>query len=421
MAYLAALASRYAALAIQFGIVLLVTRTLPQDEAGRYFLSFGIVATLFCLAGGGLPDGLVKTLGEDIAAGRRGAVRRTIHRAGRVTLATGAALVTLAATLAIALGLDATQVGLTALWGLCSGLLFFVAQILVALRHAGAGSFFFYGATNAALLITSLPYLALAARPTLTGLLLATAMASALALALALVTLGRRLRPYPAQAPGHLLPAFRAGLPMAAARVLQAMLYWIPVWVAGARLGAAEASVLATAGRLLIAVSALIAALRFSVRPAVVAAAAAGDWPEIKRTGRNLSLLATLATLAAMAGLLGFGQPVLTALFGPEYAGTWALLLILLVGALAEAVGGPVDEILKMTGHAPAVLLGLIVAAGVETALALAFAGQGLAALAWGQSLAFCGLYAFQIHYLRRVSGVLILPGRALFAGRADG
>lgn len=408
--YLIAIGSRYGALATQFILVLLVARTLPQDQAGQYFVSFGLVATVFCLAGAGIPDGLVKTVGEDIASGRVGRIRDAILRGGLISMVTALLGCGFGSIAFLMTGSDSEYVLLTATWCFLYGLVFFAAQGLVALRAAGLGAFFFYSSTNMYLLITSVPYLLFRQDPTLTELMGCTVVAATLSLITALVFLKRTLALYTGRERADLMPAFRVGRVIALSRMLQAMIYWIPVWVAGALLGPADASVVATAGRLLVAVTAVVAALRFSVRPVIIAAAAEGDWLSIERIGRRIALFTTTLTLLAMLLMYLIGKPILLFLFGAEYLSAWGVLVVLLFGALGEAFGGPVDEVLKMTGHGSAVFLGLVVTVTLETALAIALSSHGILAIAAAQAAAFCVMYGYQILYLRQKRGILIMP-----------
>jgi O-antigen/teichoic acid export membrane protein len=291
-------------------------------------------------------------------------------------------------------------------------MVFFAAQSLVALRLAGLGAFFFYSSTNIYLMFTAVPYLLFWPDPHINGLILCTITAASLSFITASIFLIRALSPYREHEKAKLGPTFRTGSIIAISRMLQAMIYWIPVWICGALLGPADASVLATAGRLLVAVSAVIAALRFSVRPMIVSAAAKSDWSTIENSGRRIALFTTLLTLAAMLLMVLIGRPILLLLFGPAYSPVWGVLFILLFGALGEAFGGPVDEVLKMTGHSPAVFFGLIVTIISETVLSIALSSHGIQAIAAAQSAAFCIMYGYQVAYLRYKRKILIMPVR---------
>lgn len=410
MRYVSAIGSRYGALAVQFVIVLLVANRLPQTEAGSYFVAFGLVATLFCLVGIGLPDGLVITLGRALASGNTGIVRNALHRSLLRGIISASALFGCGAMVAILAGIDTTYSLLTGAWGLLYGMVFVVSQGLIALRAAALGSFFFYSATNLALLFTSVPYLLLSSAPSLYGLMTMTVVAAVLAIAAALTALWHQARQFAGTERAELGAATCAGAVIALSRMLQSAIYWIPVWVTTILLGSADAAVIATAGRLLIAVTAVIAALRFSVRPAIIAAEAQGDWPAIERVGRHISLATAAFTSMAMAGLWFFGQPVLFVLLGAEYAAAWGVLMVLLVGALGEAFGGPVDEVLKMTGHGRTVLHTLILTVLVEAALAACLSSQGMMAVAAAQAVAFVAMYVYLVYALSRLRGIVIMP-----------
>ncbi|MEP2718493.1 hypothetical protein [Pseudophaeobacter sp.] len=421
MSYFAAIGARYLALAVQFVLVILVTNTLSPADAGVYFATFGVVTTLFCLAGAGVPDGLVRTLGDKIAAGQKHALRRSCWVSLIFSASITAVMCVAGASILVGfggtLGADAAFVALAAGWLFVYGLMFIVAQALVALRAPALGSFFFYSAINLCILCSSVPYLTLSQRPALTTLVAITIVAASIACGAGMVALVLQMRKY---APAShdtsssrsviLLPAFRIGAPIAVSRMLQSMIYWIPVWVAAALLSAADGAVIGAAGRLLIAVTAVIAALRFSVRPTIVAAAAESDWSYIEHIGRRICLLTSSFTLVALVCLWVVGAPVLAILLGPEYGAAWAVLAILMIGALGEAFGGPVDEILKMTGAGTVVLFSLMVTVSLQAILAIALLPFGLNGVATAQALAFCALYAFQVIYLYRVRGILVMP-----------
>ena len=422
MKYIGAISARYLALAVQFILVILVTNTLAPAQAGMYFSAFGIVTTLFCLAGLGIPDGLVRSLGDQIAAGQRDSLRRSCLFSLVFGAISMGAICLAGFSSTIYLGITAGQgtsfVGLVAVWLFVYGMVFVVAQALVALQAPALGSFFFYSATNLCILCTSVPYLTFAQAPQLTTLLKITISAACIACFAGLLTLFSQIRRATStqdmllgtNTPANLSLAFSIGGPIALSRMFQSMLYWIPVWVAAATLSTADSAVIGSSGRLLIAITAAIAALRFSVRPAIVAAAAQNDWLKIERIGRRICIFTTGVTLLAIFALWSTGAAVLGILLGDEYSAAWGILLILLIGALGEAFGGPVDEVLKMTGAGLVVLFGLIVTAGLQTALAFAAVPLGLTGFAGTQAFCFCLMYAAQVAYLYRIRGILIIP-----------
>src|SRR6185437_8426820 len=95
--------------------------------------------------------------------------------------------------------------------------------------------------------------------------------------------------------------------------------------------------------------------------------AARGDWHEIERKGRAIASVASFAAFAALVGALAVGAPLIALLFGEVYRPAAAILCVLLLGTLGECFGGPVDEVLRMTGRSHIVLGLLAVFAAAAT------------------------------------------------------
>lgn len=411
MKYALSIGSRYLALIIQFILVLTITNALPQSDTGLYFATFGVITTLYALTGLGIPDGLVKMLGHDIAKSMIGTVRATVIRSMGLCALSGAGIVALGITLGMLMDLDLQFLLLAGLWYFLVSMNFVVSQALVTLRWEAAGSFFFYSAINIFILLTSVPYLLLAAEPTLNGLLAFSNAAAGGSLTFGFLILLRRLAAFPGtERAAAMGPAMSTGWIIAISRMLQSMVYWVPVWVTTIWLSTADAAVIGAAGRLLIAVSAVIAALRFSVRPTIVAAAAKDDWHAIETVGRRISLGTFIFTLCAMVVWWLLGHQILGVFFTAEYTLVWPLLMVLLVGALGEAFGGPVDEVLRMTKQGHIVLIGLLITIILETVLAVVFVPSGVVAVAWAQAAALVLMYLAMVLYLRLRCSIWVMP-----------
>jgi len=419
LSLLLAVASRYGALAVQFLIVVLVSRQLSKAEAGAYFMIFGAVTSTYCLAGLGIPDGLVKSCSEAIAHERRELVRPQVGKAAMVTLISSVAMLAGLIGVGVALRMPLAYLGAFAGWWMGYAVVFFCGQALVAIGKESLGAFLFYTATNLFMIVTTAPYLLLHAHPTLSGALVASLAAACLAAVICVASLTINLLKWPAgEVKAQVLPTARLGAMIAIARLFQAVIYWIPAWAIGAVRGPADAATVGAAGRLLIAASALIAAFRFSVRSRIVIAATKGDWEGIERMSRVIATIATSGALAALIGLFVIGDPIIALVFGHDYAAVGPVLAVLLIGAIGESFGGPVDEVLKLTGRPVAVLVGLMVAVALEAALAIWLAHYGVVAVAVAQAAAFCGMYGFQIYYLKRKTGALIVPYASIGALR---
>ena len=114
--------------------------------------------------------------------------------------------------------------------------------------------------------------------------------------------------------------------------------------------------------------------------------------------------------VAALAFVLVAGSGLFVMIFGHGYRGVAPVLAMLLVGAIGESVGGPVDEVLKYQGQARPVLIGLIVTVAGEVLLARLLAPYGAVAAAAAQAIAFGAMYTFQIALCWRRLGILIVP-----------
>lgn len=405
-------AARYVSLLVQFGIVLLISRRLSQADAGTFFLVFGAVSATAFVSGFGLPDGLVKYCAEAIALDNRSAATRLVVQTVRVTLVLNAGVAVLVAATMAATDHLWVVVELGILWWFCSAAVFCLSQCLVGLGHPHWGATIFYSATNGFLVLVLVPYLLLCSEPKLLTVLLCNVGCSLLAAISGYLLVRwhtRRERRLPG-AEQRLRHVRVLGAQVACSRLLLATLYWIPTWVVGWMLGKQDAAVMGAAGRFLVAVSAICSALKFVVRAEIAAAAAKERWQRIQHRGRIMATVCTAITLASIAIVYLAGTPVLTRLLGPEYEPTGSVLLVLLICVLAESLGGPVDEVLKITGHASSVLVVLLISVVLTLGMSVMLARYGLVVTAGVQAGVVCLSYATQLYILWRAKGILLLP-----------
>lgn len=408
MSYAITVIFRYFSMVLQFVTFVFVTRRLSVHGTGIYYEVFGLVNTTYFLAGLGISDGLVKWVSHADATGGAADVRPLVRRAG---WANGGSTI-LFATIGVLICLHKFPVSLTLLtagWWICYSAVFYGSQALVSLGSTSWGAFYFYPATSIALFATSVPYLLFAQKPTIEGTLVATligAFACGIA-ALISVAIGlKRFPPSPNSA--SLRPVLRLGIFIGAGRVLQTALYWIPVWAIGFVSGASSAGPLAIASRLAVATAAVMAAIRFTIRPAIVRNAAQDNWESIALESRQLATIASLLTLGALIGALTAGPWIIRIIFGSHYGGAAVLLAVLLIGVLGECIGGPVDEILKMTGCAEMVMCTLAGAAICEAGLVWAVARYGAIAMTAAQSAVFVSMFGFLLWKVWRRNRVYV-------------
>ncbi|WRH64339.1 MAG: hypothetical protein RSE12_08415 [Fuscovulum sp.] len=412
---------RYFAISIQFFVVVAVVRCLKIEDAAVYFSLFGVVGVFFTLSGLGLPDGLVRHLpnwlDKDVMLGRSLALQCMVATMALNSML--AALVSATALLLLDLRADLYFL-ILAIWWFGYAAVFLNGQILVALGTPGLGAFFAYSSINIGYLATLLPYLFLANAPTLIGALSIAAAGSSLAViasfVVVLVRLGRPLtqdlttsKVTPASCENAIL-IVTTGLPIVLSRFIQASLPWVPVWLFIASDHAENAAIYAAASRLMVIVTALIGALRFTSRQSIVLNYHRQQYESIVKLNYRASRLAMVPPVVAIAFLFSVGDTVVPLFLGGGYALAVSVVAVLILGGVAEAFGGLSDEILKMIGKTHIVLWSLGTALLVQVAIASLLIDKAPSAVAWATVAAFFVQYSWQILWLSLRTPIKIVP-----------
>lgn len=394
---LISVAFRYAGIALQFLILVVVARGTSVADYGRYLFVLSAVLPTYFVVGLGASEAFVREAPAR-GAGEHGETRRM---AGSVLLVMMATLVlvtgAVVATIVLQPGTakDATTGWFMLAFFAGNGIMFNAAQLLLGAGRNRLAAFFFYPAVNLSLLASSVPYVLLAPAPVFAGIAVWTSVGALAAAAVSLACVIVLVRPArPSLAYMRLLVG--TGVRLALARALYAIGLWLPTFMAGLLLSKVDAGYLGTAGRLAVAVAAVTAAVRFAIRPAIVRAYAGDDMEAIKRICGTAATATLALVLVSLAGNLLVGRLVIGFALGTELASAAPLLSILLVGIAIEAFAGPIDEVMKMTGNDTR-LLGMFAVAVPMLALALWFASHvGVVAMAVAQvvytTLLFCGM-----------------------------
>lgn len=408
--YLVPVAARYSSILVQFALMVIITRVLSQNDAGRYFVIMGVVFATYFLAGFGLPDGIVRFAPAIGATGEEKDATALIAIGFRHSLALVPIGAVISGLLMYLYTGGAFTAILTALWWAANGAIFVAGQTLVAQGRSSLGTALFYTAASAGHVVISIPLILLAGLDRLDAVLGATTAGTAIAALGCLMVAGRSCgRPEPKRVP--IRRAWRQGTEIAAGRVVQSCLLWSPVWVAGLLLSPADTATVGLASRLVAAVGAVIATVRFSVRPVLARDAARGDWVAIESHSSRIATFATGLAVAAMVTFLLIGDRFVAAVFGTDYRGAAIITALMLIGTVGESFAGPVDEILRMAGHTKEVLIAQTAAlfAGVAAQVIASLAG-GVAALIVAYGLTFVLLYATLDYRLRALHGIWVLP-----------
>lgn len=394
MAAFASLIFRYSSIAIQFLTVAIVTNVLPKDEAGWYFMLLGLVLSTYFMFGFGIPDGIVCVISKNAQSPmedrfdliKKGLVRSFVLTSPFLAISTF-----------VGLANGSLRITLYCLfWWLSYALLFFCSQCMVAIGKKTEGSFFFYSAATWMSCLSVVPYLLLSAEPGLDGILTFTLVG---VVPCAIVATFRLFSSFPkgGNASGERFDpsVVQIGFPICLSRVAQTALYWIPVWVVGLSLSANQAGDFAIASRLAIATNAFIAAIRFTVRPQLSNAKLEQNKKAIEALTRIIATLATGFVVLVMLGNFLVGKVAIGIIFGTQYSEASLLLTYLLIGTLGECFGGPVDEILKMSGFEKAVLASYALAVVFEVIACFILVPYGSVAVAVSQATTLVLLFGW--------------------------
>jgi O-antigen/teichoic acid export membrane protein len=118
--------------------------------------------------------------------------------------------------------------------------------------------------------------------------------------------------------------------------------------------------------RILVQLSTLVAFGLMAINPVLhgrmARLFAMGDMAEMQRMVTRGALLCLVAAALPMLLLFAYGGPILSSLFGPDYATHNFALKITLLGQMANVAFGAVAALLNMTGHQSDTFRGMLVA-----------------------------------------------------------
>ena len=412
MSTLKAILSRYAAIGAQFLTIAIVTRSLPLEDAGIYFALFGLVQSTYVIAGTGIPDGVVRTVPAMRALHQESQARGMLLRGMVLSLLSSLSMAALLGLGYAVVSGDYKLALVLVAWWLAYAAVFVCGQFLVADERVALGSSVFYSFVNFGVLALVVGYTMNSNAPSLGGVLKATvvgALVAAFAGVSVLLTKVDRSLDGALPSLGEMRPIWQTGLPVMLARFVMALVIWSPVWICGWFLGLEDAAMVALATRLLSAVAALLAAVRFSVRPVLARQSALGDWNGVRRTVVPIARWTTILALVALGLTLSLGDRIISFGFGDSYVGMGLVTGLFISALVVECVGGPIDEALKMSGSARTLLIiqttWLFIGTGLQILGAMQF---GMVGIAVAYSCMICGICANQIVHIYRTRGVLL-------------
>lgn len=346
---------RYLGTIIQFAVLSTIAKNTSPDEYGLYMLCLSVVFSAYYVVGLGSSETAVIYMPRYTSDQKKNEMGLTIGSVLAASVLSAAVIIIVAAAVYAMnshVGDTVLAVTFTLFFVAMNGVMFNVSQLLLGMGRSSLGSFFFYPATNITLLLSTVPAALFMRHVPFSALTTATSLGSFIASTLAVAMLLWASRHYNlAWTVGKFWALSRTGLSLTSARILHVTSFWIPTMVTGFMLSPQIAGIIGTSGRLAIAVSAVIAALRFVVRPTLSRAVAVNDTAHIKKVCGSLAFCFIVIALLALVMNEILGVFLVATFFGTKYLLVQPILRVFLIGVIAEGVYGPVDELLKMTGR----------------------------------------------------------------------
>ncbi len=406
---------RYLGTLLQFVVLAVIARSVSIEDYGLYMMCLSLVFSFYYVSGLGTSESGLAQLSRNRALEQEEGNGEIVGTVLVTALVCAAVLVCAALGIVILRPFADPATNVAAIFVLiflsAGGVIFNVSQLLMGLGKSAAGSFFFYPAINLTLVFSTVPTALLLSQTGFVDLTIATGIGATLAGGVALFSLWRLTRELSCGwSFARCKSLIYEGAGLTALRILHVSSFWIPTMVTGFLLAPALAGEMGTAGRLAIAVSAVIAAVRFFIRPAINRALAMEDLPKLRRMLGTVAFITTSAGVLALIANELVGEEVIGFFFGTELASAASLLSVLLLSVCAEAVFGPVDELLKANGQQKAV--GWIYGIGVSSFLlgGILVANLGLIWIAWFQVAYVLGIFSAMNYVVYRNIGFAVFP-----------
>lgn len=199
---------------------------------------------------------------------------------------------------------------------------------------------------------------------------------------------------------------FRIATPLFLIAAVQLLIVRLDIILLGALTGHEQAGHYAAASRIADLVVFALASANVVVAPLIAGLHARNDIPGMQAMFVTLAKGVSLATIP-LAALITLGGQAILGFFGNGYEAAYLPLLILACGQIVNALSGPVDFVMAMTGQQMKMLQILAAAAGLNLALNLLLIpmlGLAGAAIATACTTTFWNLYMRRV--VRRRLGV---------------
>lgn len=369
---------RAGAMLVTLGVAVVLARALGPEQYGVYAYVYAVVTILAIPGQFGLPFLITRETARSQARADWSRLKGVWRWSWRVGAASSAILI-LGGTAVAVLYADAfgnPQITAFA-WGLALlpgiVLIGLHGAVLRGLRNVVLGGFVQQALRQSLLLIAVGGALALGLKTDWTA---SDAMAVHAMVALTGVLLASLLiqRVRPSETRRRLAPTyehsawFKAILPLAAVGGMQMLLQQTDLIMLGWFTEADRVGLYRVAAQTAALASFALTVINLVVAPYFARLHTNGEHARLQRLVTLSALAVTTFSVPACGVLIAFGGPLLTLVFGADYAGAAATLAILALGRLATAAFGSVGLLLTMTGYERDAARVLAVAALVNVA-----------------------------------------------------
>ncbi|WP_230970776.1 lipopolysaccharide biosynthesis protein [Nitrogeniibacter aestuarii] len=401
-------------------MTVVVTRELPQSIAGQLFLLLAVVNLSGALACYGTNTGALRFVGRFTQSKQPQKSDDLLVFITRLCMASGGALGLLILTadyfgvLPFSLGVEGFQ----------SAVAVFVAVPALAVALVLSQALLGVGRLMGSVLTSSFAFpafLILWVWQGTLGISVTSAIAAGAfaAVAVGVVSWGRFPIVRNASAAQEIRELLRTCPSLWILVALNAAQQWGGQLLVGSLLSTEDVAVFSAALRVTMVVNFLLVAMNMVVAPRFSALHSRGDINGLKHLARTVTFLLLLATLPLVVLLETFSHEVM-GMFGAKFGSEGAILRVLLMGQLVNAVTGPVGFLLTMSGHERdamrAAFVGVV--AGFTLAVMLSFQ-LGLTGVCAGLSLGIAIQNVLTAWAVRRRLGFWSMFGIPGFLSRA--
>lgn len=404
----------------------MLTRLMPPEEVGIYFLMISLATLGVLLAQAGQNQAAVRFIARLRGLNLSGQVGSVVIRAFIIT-ALASLLVAVCYMLfvegpAVRLfhsGLMTVGSGLLAAWIVLNAMRSLAAECLRGMEDIRLATLFEGLLTS--LLFAFLMGLAWMTRDSLSlqQVIVMTFLASLFSMMFALYIVWRRTSPFSFRGTVDMREMLRTGLPLLGGNLVVVVMTSLGLWVVGYMASASDAARYGAAARVMLLAQFPLLALNAMIPPMIARMHAEGKMPEMERLVRLAASLSLLASSLVLLVFVFWGDSLLALLFGDFYASAKWILVLLCIGVLGNAWSGFCGPVLMMTGFQNE-LVRMSLSAAFVTLIATWLLGSrfGPEGVAMAMSLGMIVLHLLMWYAVRRHLGIWTHAGGLLAFAR---